>query len=229
MDPYVYPGTTVLKNKLGITDGAKLFRVEIAVTGRRCALLLEDPIRGEFDFDHLKRIHEFMFQDLFDWAGQPRTCDLSKGSTLFCLPQYINSYASSEVFPAFREKCLSAAGDKGMFVDAFTECYADLNMLHPFREGNGRTQREFARELCLGCGYLFDLQVTSHEKMVAASIAAVDGDNSLLRREFEAAIAPLEQVEDIARDGIAKLPIFTPDDISAKEYPQYQGPDRERE
>lgn len=223
MDPYVYPNTDVLKNKLGITDAIKLFRTEIAITGRRCALLLEDPIQGAFDFDHLKRIHAFMFQDLFDWAGKTRTCNLSKGNTLFCLPEHIDSYANTEVFPAFQDKCMPSKSDRALFVRVFADCYADLNMLHPFREGNGRTQREFARELCLACGYLFDLQVTSHESMVAASIAAVNGDNSLLRAEFEKAIVPLEFAEDVARKGIAKLPIFTPEDISDADYPQYQG------
>ena len=222
MEPYVYPGTDVLKNKLGIRDAGKLLRVEIAVTGRRCAQLVDAPVSGEFDFAHLKRIHAFMFQDLYDWAGEVRTCNLSKDDTLFCLPEHIESYACSEVFPGFLDKCAPERDSRPEFVDAFTSCYANLNMLHPFREGNGRSQREFAREFCLECGYLFDLQVTSHEKMVAASIAAAGGDETLLRAEFEKAIVPLEQADEIAIGGIAKLPIFTPDDISARDYPQYQ-------
>ena len=100
MDPYVYPDTDVLRNKLGIRDATKLLRVEIAVTGRRCAQLVDAPISGKFDFAHLKRIHAFMFQDLFDWAGEVRTCNLNKGNTLFCLPEHIESYAASEVFPS---------------------------------------------------------------------------------------------------------------------------------
>ena len=159
---------------------------------------------------------------MHDWAGEARTCNLSKGDTLFCLPERIESYAGSEVFPGFLDKCAPKRYSRTEFVDAFTSCYANLNMLHPFREGNGRSQREFAREFCLECGYLFDLQVTSHEKMVAASIAAAGGDEALLRAEFERAIVPLEQADDIARSGIAKLPIFTPDDVSARDYPQYQ-------
>ena len=71
--------------------------------------------------------------------------------------------------------------------------YGDLNALHPFREGNGRTQREFARELCLACGYDFDLSFTNHEDMLSASIASFNKeDNSYFEAIFSKAVQPIE-------------------------------------
>lgn len=78
------------------------------------------------------------------------------------------------------------------FIHVFTEHYANLNALHPFREGNGRSQREFARELCLKCGYAFDLQHTNHAEMLAASIESLDrGRNTGLETIFRKCITPL--------------------------------------
>ena len=78
------------------------------------------------------------------------------------------------------------------FIHVFTGHYADLNALHPFREGNGRSQREFARELCLKCGYAFDLRQTNHEEMLSASIESLDkGSNAGLEAIFQKCIMPL--------------------------------------
>ena len=82
--------------------------------------------------------------------------------------------------------------DQEGFIHVFTKYYADLIALHPFREGNGRTQREFARELCLKCGYALDLTQTGHEEMLSASIMFFDkGDNAGLEAVFRRCISPL--------------------------------------
>lgn len=71
------------------------------------------------------------------------------------------------------------------FIHIFTEHYADLNALHPFRKGNGRTQREVARELYLKCGYILDFTHTSHKEMLMGSIMSFDrGDNTGLEAVF---------------------------------------------
>ena len=78
-----YPGTTCLVNKLGIQDELALAETEAAVVLGKASLLDQQPIPGVFDFDHYKRIHQFLFCDLYDWAGQIRTINISKKGTAF--------------------------------------------------------------------------------------------------------------------------------------------------
>ncbi len=190
---YCYPDSDVLMNKPGIKDQDTLLRAEIRLTGYRMIELQQNPIRGRFDFDHLKGIHKHIFQDLYAWAGEVRTVDIGKGN-LFCPVRNINSYAAS-VFGSFAKDCMEAKADKDKFVRTLARHYGDLNALHPFREGNGRTQREFARELCLACGYDFDLTVTRHNEMLYASKLSFDlGDNSSLEGIFRKAVAPIRNI-----------------------------------
>lgn len=188
---YCYPNSNVLKNKLNIKNGEELLKAETELASVRLLGLQLKPVKGNFDFDHLCRIHKRIFQDLYTWAGRPRTVDISKNN-LFCLVQNLPSYAAS-VFEHYYRDCFLSKDDKQKFVHKFTEHYADLNALHPYREGNGRSQREFARELCLACGYAFDLTHTSHQEMVKASIASFRGDNEDLERIFEQAVQPLSE------------------------------------
>ena len=152
--------------------------------------LKKKPQRGKFDFKHLKAIHKSIFRDIYDWAGKVRTVEIGKGN-LFCTVVCIPSYAES-VFEKYYPKCYDAKDDFDGFVEALADNYGDLNALHPFREGNGRAQREFARELCLKCGYEFDLSGTSHEEMLEASVLSFEkGDGSGFVRIFSKAVVPI--------------------------------------
>lgn len=148
---YCYPDSNVLMNKLGIRNQADLLNAEKEFTSVRLIELQENPVKGRFDFVHFMKIHKYIFQDLYDWAGKIRTVDIGKGN-LFCRVQNLISYGNT-VFETYYPKCYENRNNKEKFVEVFTEHYADVNALHPFREGNGRTQREFARELCYECGY----------------------------------------------------------------------------
>ena len=113
-------------------------------------------------------------------------------TNMFCLVQHIQTYARS-VFPSYYTDCMRVKDNPERFIHVFTEHYADLNALHPFREGNGRSQREFARELCLKCGYILDLTHTDHEEMLTGSIMSFDkGDNTGLEAVFRKCIRPLD-------------------------------------
>lgn len=205
---YCYPNTDVLKNKVGTHDKNVLFGAECDYSMTRLWQLMENPVNGRFDFNHLKAIHKHVFQDLYDWAGQPRTVDIGKGN-LFCMSAYIDSYAQ-DVFRGFSRECHEKAGDREAFAHAVAEKYGDLNALHPFREGNGRTQREFVRELCLDCGYLFDLSGTSHQEMLDASKESFDtGRCDKLEAIFKKAIKPIPT--DMPE--YEKLPILSDDDV----------------
>ncbi len=189
-DVYSDPDTGVLKNKENIQDKRTLSHIEADLACIRLAQLQKKPVRGSFDFKHLCRIHHTVFQDLYPWAGKVRTVNIAKGN-LFCLVQHLSAYAES-IFPVYSEECLRVKDQPEVFVPVFTRHYADLNALHPFREGNGRAQREFARELCLKCGYTFDLRHTNHKEMVEASIQSMSkGDNTGLEAIFQKAIRPL--------------------------------------
>ena len=84
------------------------------------------------------------------------------------MTRYIPEYARS-VFGKYYPQCYDAKDDRDEFIKTLAENYGDLNALHPFREGNGRAQREFARCVCLACGYEIDFSGTTHEKMLEAS------------------------------------------------------------
>lgn len=187
---YCYPDTSILINRLDIYDKDKLLTAETSLVAIRLYQLQKKPMRGNFDYDHLCRIHHYIFQDLYSWAGKTRTVNIAKTS-LFCLVQFIQSYSNS-IFPAYFNDCMQTKDDPEEFVHVFTEHYANLNALHPFREGNGRSQREFARELCLECGYSLDLRHTNHEEMISASIESLDkGSNAGLEAIFQKCITPL--------------------------------------
>lgn len=80
---YCYPNSEVLKNKLNITDKDDLFEAEKELTAIRLRELQENPVKGKYDFEHLKNIHKYIFQDVYEWAGKERTVEIGKGN-LFC-------------------------------------------------------------------------------------------------------------------------------------------------
>lgn len=186
---YCYPESDVLRNKLNITDARALFEAEKELTAIRLRELQENPIRGDFDFAHLRAIHRYIFQDIYEWAGEIRTVEIGKGN-LFCTTAFIPEYASS-VFRKYFSQCDSAKEDRDEFIKIFADNYGDLNALHPFREGNGRTQREFARLVCLECGYDFNLSCATHREMLEASILSFEkADSSLFVKIFSKAVVP---------------------------------------
>ncbi len=190
---YCYPDTDTLINKLNIHSQRKLLDAETQTVSIRLYQLQVQPISGNFDFKHLCSIHNHIFQDLYDWAGKPRTVDIAKGNSLFCPSWNIYGYAD-DVFRNFYKDCRNSSSSRELFVSSFASYYADLNALHPFREGNGRSQREFCRELCLQCGYSFDLTHTYKDEMLQASIESLEiGDNKGLESIFRKCIIPLRQ------------------------------------
>lgn len=218
-DKYCYPGTDVLRNKLGTRNPQTLFEAEIEYTSKQLYALQEHPIKGNFDFKHLCRIHQFIFEDLYDWAGQPRTVDISKSGSSFCYAQFIQSSAD-DIFKSYYKDCCAVKDDKEKFVHTLTEHYGDLNVLHPFREGNGRTQREFARELCEHFGYEFDLTQTTHQQMLTASIASYYGDNSKLEAIFQQVITPIDDTH--SKRVQQALQILSKDDIPSDKTDDYE-------
>jgi cell filamentation protein len=186
-DPYLYPGASVLKNLRGLTDSGPLARFEARRTHRRIAELIDTPVPGlvprlvpgSFDLAHLKAIHRYIFQDVYEWAGQFRTVNISKGGHLFGVAAFLEPALRQTVEKLAAENYLVDL-DAALFAGRAAYFLGELNAAHPFREGNGRTQREFIRELGLKAGRHIDWRATTIEEMTNASrLSHVSGDASL--------------------------------------------------
>ena len=181
-----YPGTTCLINKLGIQDESVLAETEAAVVLGKASLLDQQPIQGEFDFDHYKCTHHFLFCDLYDWAGQVRSINISKKGTAFVSPDEIESCADA----CFKR--LSTFHPDGLshrqLAEEVADFYHTVNMLHPFREGNGRTQRLFFAQWIQHLGYEFALADVDPDTFMIATIYAAQGIMDQLIDFFEDAI-----------------------------------------
>lgn len=164
---YCYPGTNILKNKLNIMDEAELADVERKITAVRSAELMKEPLSGRLDFGMLKRIHGFLFGDIYEWAGKIRTVNISKGAC-FCRFEFIEAQMGEVMGQLAGERYLSGQGKKQISV-RLAYYIGEINAVHPFREGNGRTQREFMRMLAARNGYWLDFMKISTEEMLEAS------------------------------------------------------------
>ena len=135
---YCYPGSNVLKNKLNITDMDILEEAERRITSLRTVEAMKNGIRGKFDFDHLKRIHKFLFGDIYDWAGKVRLVNISKGNQ-FCRVEYIEQQMI-EIFEKLQsEDYLQKVGSQSELAKRLAYYLGEINAIHPFREGNTRT------------------------------------------------------------------------------------------
>ena len=187
MDPYVYPGTNVLRNLRDIRDADLLSEYESEMTGRRIIQLSQRPITGAFDAAHLRAIHRHIFQDLFDWAGEFRTVNIQRGSQMpFALYEQIAPCLSSLFGKLAKERPLTPFFARAAYY------LGEINAIRPFREGNGRTQREFIRELAATVEIKLAWQRINREELIEGSIASFQrGDNTGFERLLFAAATPL--------------------------------------
>ncbi|NUT08762.1 MAG: cell filamentation protein Fic [Hamadaea sp.] len=186
VDPYTDPDTGVLRNRFAITDPGRLRAVEADLTAVALADLAVRVLPGSFDLAHLRAFHREIFGDIYQWAGEVRTVNIAK-TDLFCVHQYIETY-SHEVFSALAKENYLRTLSRASFVDRLTHYFAEVNAIHPFREGNGRTQRAFFHQLCRMASWPIDWSKLDPEVNVAASVAALRGDNEPLRYMLDSMI-----------------------------------------
>ena len=192
-DPYVYLGTTVLKNIPGIRNQEILDRFEAERVGQRSLELIERPLSGLFDMEHLKRIHLYLFQDVYEWAGEFRTVDVAKGKSYFAHVPYIESTLKGLFEKLSKEQHLRGLNQE-RFASHVADILGTLNAVHAFREGNGRTQREFVRELAHKNGYWIDWNKVAREELYQASEASfMRADNTLFEKLLKRAIEPIDR------------------------------------
>ena len=173
-DYYCYPDSSVLKNELGIKDEKELNAAEREITSLKIAKLNDAPLDGELDFNYIKRIHEYLFSGIYEWAGEIRQTDISKGN-IFCQHELIEVNAEALFNQLKAEKYLDGL-DEDSIVKRLAYYLGDINTIHPFREGNGRVQRIFTRELASRAGYLVNFDGISRKEMIKASDAAFHHD-----------------------------------------------------
>ena len=191
-DPYLDPATGVLKNRLGIADEATLEQTEAAFVATRSYELSQTPLKGRFDLAHLQAIHRYLFGDLYEWAGQLRTIDISKGGNRFAHHARIESAAAPIFQQLAKENHLAGLGPDA-FSDRAAYYLGELNALHPFREGNGRAQREFISHLAHANGYYLAWENIGAAELLAASIASFHGNTSELARFTRRNLSALEE------------------------------------
>ena len=175
-DPYVIPGSSgILRNKLGILDFYALQRAEAELSILRIDTLSKKPSSWTFDFSHFKALHKHIFQDIYDWAGQPRQgFDFHKDDSYFTPCGMIRSNFNSIANHLAAEDHLRGA-EPDDFVKRISKYFADINGVHPFREGNGRTQEVFFAQLALNANYRLDWTRITREEMDTASRDAFGG------------------------------------------------------
>lgn len=175
-DPYCYPGSTVLKNRLGLRDQAQLDAFEHELTAQR----FDEPLPvGRLSVAHYRAIHRHLFQDVYPWAGRFRTVRISKGGSMFCYPEHIASEMRKLFNELKLEGFLRGLPSNG-FAHRSAHFLADLNAIHPFREGNGRTQLVFFTVLALQAGHPLNLDALDPEAFLAAMVGSFRGEEAAL-------------------------------------------------
>ena len=183
-DPYCYPGTTVLINRLGLRDQAQLDAFEAEVTAERAAQSLP---AGRFGYAHYRAIHRHLFQDVYAWAGKVRTIIISKGGNTFCYPKQIDREMRS-LFHTLAAAHNYRELDARTFAGRAAHFLAELNAIHPFREGNGRTQLSFLVALAERAGHPISLEGFNPKAMLEATIASFGGNEKPLADLIEHSI-----------------------------------------
>ncbi len=180
---YCYEGTDVLINLLNITSDDDLYNAEQELVALRISQFNDNPLKGNFDFNYLKAIHKYLFQDVYRWAGDIRNCNIAK-QDLFCLSEHIESFGN-EVFTKLKKEKYFLDYDNDKTLDRLVELFADINALHPFREGNGRTQRLFIESLAKINGIYLDLTNVPKMDMIIASHESINGKYDKLQKMFK--------------------------------------------
>lgn len=168
-------------NLVGAKNTDDLFNIERDITEMKHQLLRKTPIKGNFDYKHLKAIHKELFKDIYVWAGMDRYSIgyrdvFCKGSSEFTHGNILPEVAEG-LFKALEKENYFKGLDREASIKSLASFLNGLNILHPFREGNGRAQRLFIEELAKNAGYSLNLSSVSQYTMIQASIQGVKNKN----------------------------------------------------
>ena len=165
----------ILCNKLGLKDEQVLKNAEEEIVAARMVEVIENPVNGSYDFDMLKKIHRKLFSDIYEFAGEVMTVRIAKDNSVFCYPEFIEEYQNN-IFEKLKQQNYLTALSKETFIQRFSELSGELNALHPFREGNGRTIRIFLKHLAEHAGWYVAYEDMQAEELLNADIKSFEGD-----------------------------------------------------
>ena len=177
---YCYKDSKVLRNHFGLRDANQLRMIEAEISAARQSEMLEHPIIGRFTTAHLCNIHRKLFGDVYPFAGHLRYEDIAKGETRFLAHHQIKEKLHYLLEELRNEQFLDGS-DKDTFIQRSAYYMAELNYIHPFREGNGRAIREFMRLLFLRRGYRVDWGAVPVDVLLQAMIDSVYDTEPLMQ------------------------------------------------
>ena len=169
---YCYENSGILINKLDIRDYKQLEKYEAKITAAKSLGLRIKGITGDFDKKHYISIHKYLFEDIYPFAGEFREENIGKGEFRFASFEYIEPELD-RLLNELKQENFLAGLSKQELAKRLAYYLSELNVLHPFREGNGRTNREFIRQLALKNGYVLNLKNTPPQEVLDASIKSV--------------------------------------------------------
>jgi cell filamentation protein len=171
----------VLRNTKDLTDPVELEAFIARQSYMRVAELERSPLAGNFDIRHLRLIHKYIFQDVFPWAGDFREVTTSRTNSFSFPPPKFLIPSLENLFATLRDENHLKHLTPDAFAIRAAHYLSEINAVHPFREGNGRTQREFIRTLALTAGHrLVWTNLTQTENNEASRISYSTGNSSLL-------------------------------------------------
>jgi len=188
-DPYFYAGRNVMSNRLGIHQAKQLEEAAYEFTALRAATLELGPVaRG---LPHLCAIHRHLYQDIFEWAGEIREVNIYQGDTRFCNFDYIEKEGNALMQALEDEEWLQGL-EKSAFIERLAHYYCEINVLHPFRIGNGIAERIFFEQLAIHAGYRLDWRGIEPDTWSAANQSGAMGDLSALIAIFTQVVSEAE-------------------------------------
>lgn len=184
-DPYTYPPYhTTLRNKFELDDPDTLDQVERRMVGIRS----REPLpSGDFDLKHLQAIHRHLFQDMYAWAGEIRTVRIGKGGNWFVHPEKISD-AMAWVHTELSERDYLKGLSGVEFAKGAAETIGHVNYVHPFREGNGRTQLMYLSQLAERAGHPVNLAELKPSDWVYASVQSFATNYDPMARAIQSII-----------------------------------------
>ncbi|MDH6341482.1 cell filamentation protein [Parabacteroides sp. PFB2-12] len=178
---YTDPKTGILRNLANVTDYDTLVLVESGAVAKRISELESKPFKIK-DSTALFVIHRYLFQDIYSWAGEMRTVEISKGGKPFFPLSHFHR-ALPFIDTLISEFLKIARNDKPQLAHKLAEILDHINFLHPFREGNGRTQREFLHLLALEKGVKLNLNPPDNADIYERYMSGtINGDLEQLER-----------------------------------------------
>lgn len=178
-DPYVYPGSGVLRNNLEIHDHQELSQAEADIVRASLAILSGRSLPGDYDLAHWQAFHRRIFGGLYPWAGELRTVQIAKPNAFYARPEHIERYAQGIFAELSREDHLKDL-DRNAFIERLTHYHAEMYAVHPFREGNTRSLRAFLGQLAGEAGHRIAWGHLDHKRSFAANVRSLNGQNDQL-------------------------------------------------